>query len=175
MTDSAPVTPEDKDIIDYSTLLRRIEKLEHRLVPTEKAVKTILEILSESEEIHEIRTLRSLSNFFTNLAASLQDNLGHAEDLIKAKRYGFTIEVVDGVNREVGEHSVIVKKTETGFDYSLASSPDEVRNVGTEPFTEYFKANDHLFNGQDSIVVDISTLRKNVPEEAMNEQPVQSA
>ncbi|MBW6072754.1 hypothetical protein, partial [Pseudomonas aeruginosa] len=137
-------------------LNRTVERLSERLHVSEKAIKQILEALTQSEDLHELRVIKILSSFFGGLNNSLRESLEHMTQEVSTRRYGFTIEVVDGVNVTAHENSVIATKREDGgIDFASINTPDQIQNHGTEPFVQYLKQHDELFEGQNAIVINI--------------------
>lgn len=159
----------DPDYIDeHDALVQRVEslsrlvdKLEARVRVSENAIKQILEALTQSEDLHELRVVKILAGFFGGLNSSLRESLEHMTQDVSARRYGFTIEVVDGVNVVAHENSVIATKREDGgIDFAAVSTPDVIQNQGTEPFVAYLKQHDEYFDGQQAIVINILTSKE---------------
>ncbi|QEM41789.1 hypothetical protein [Pseudomonas phage vB_PaeM_PS119XW] len=154
---SAPDLNETDALIQrVEHLNRTVERLSERLHVSEKAIKQILEALTQSEDLHELRVIKILSSFFGGLNNSLHESLEHMTQEVSTRRYGFTIEVVDGVNVTAHENSVIATKREDGgIDFASINTPDQIQNHGTEPFVQYLKQHDELFEGQNAIVINI--------------------
>lgn len=148
----------DELVIANEKLTREIERLKSRAESQENVTKAILETMKRGEELFELRSSRVLLDIFKGLTHNLEHSIEHAQEQLRLETQGFDIKVVDGVETKEGAHSIIVRKTETGYDFSAVVDPDNVQNENTEAFVQYFESNPQVFAGRDEIVVNITML-----------------
>lgn len=146
-------------------LTRKLEKLEQHVQSQDEITKAVLETLKRGEELFELRTSRVLLNIFKSLAHNLEHVIEATQEKLHAESQGFEIKVVDGVNVKETDRTIVVRKTETGYDFSAASDPDVVCNENTTAFVNYFNANPDVFGDRTEILVNITVFVKQAPVE----------
>lgn len=166
MTDQAKQI--DDLAIKIENLTRYNEQLEKRAGSQDNIIKAILETMKKGEELFELRTSRVLHGLLKGLTHQLEHSIEHAQEELRLEQQGFNITVVDGVKVKEGPQTILVTKTETGYDYAPAAEPENVQNEGTETFTKYFNDNPRIFGEATELLVNIQALVRK-PEEVVTD------
>lgn len=151
----------DKLLIANEKLLREVEGMDLRIKEQDKFIKGILDTLHTSEKLFELRVSRVLYNFLDSITHNLKHGIEAAQAKVRAETQGFEIKVVDGKEEKEGPSTIVVRKTETGYDYAQVTAPDVIINDGTETFSKYFDENPALFGEAKEILVNISIVGLN--------------
>lgn len=146
--------------IKIENLTRYNEQLEQRSTSQDGIIKAILETMKKGEDLFELRVSRVLHGLMKGLTHQLEHSIEHAQDELRLEQQGFNIMVVDGVKVKEGPQTILVTKTETGYDYSPASAPENVQNEGTETFSNYFNNNPQVFGDATELLVNIEVLAR---------------
>lgn len=158
------LTPTADVLQELYTKLDNLEKqnklLSERIHITEGAVKSLMEVLGKQEKLFELRVCKVLGGFYHGMTDSINDAVATAQKEFKNQQRGFTIEKVDDVNVFRNDKTILVTKTETGFDFASVLSPEKIQNDNTGHFEEWLRENDEIFDGQQSCLVNISTYKE---------------
>ncbi|ABY62951.1 hypothetical protein ST201phi2-1p119 [Pseudomonas phage 201phi2-1] len=163
MIDTSPNGQLDRLAQDVAYIKMELTKLNKRLDESDTFTLKILHTLKRGEETFDLRIARSQYNLFAGLAHSLEHSIEDFTSRLQARQRGFEVHVVDG--KTVLENSdtiQVARVTEDTYDYSPAATPDEINNVGTEPFTKYFNEHPEVFGDRKVILVNI--LTEQLPE-----------
>lgn len=167
MTDLAQ--REDAQLIQIERLQRTVEQLKARAESQEDVVKAILETMKKGETLFELRCSRVLLDIFKGLTHNLEHSIEHAQEDFRLQEQGFDIVVIDGKTNKENPASILVRKTEKGYDYSPAADPENVMNENTAAFSMYFDRNPQIFGDETELLVNIKVLtRPPQAEEAKN-------
>jgi len=150
----------DKLLIANEKLQREVENLTKRTQINEEFTKGILETMKKSEELFELRTSRVLLDLFRGITHSLEHSIEHAQEQLRLETQGFDIKVVNGETVKETNMSILVAKTETGYNFSPATEPTKIMNENTQAFCEYFNRYPEVFGDRTEILVNISMLAK---------------
>lgn len=154
----------DQLLVANEKLTRAVERLTQRVDYQEQLIKTMLDTMKKSEDLFELRSSQVISGLFKGLTHQLDHTIEHAQEQLRLEMQGFDIKVVDGVTHKENEQSIIVVKTETGYNYSPVVDPTNVMNDNTETFNEYFNKHPEIFGERTEIIVNIIVMSK--PTEA---------
>lgn len=83
---------------------------------------------------------------------------------------GFDIFPVDGETVVENDKTVVVTKTDSGYNYALARDPETILNEGCDPFSEFFDANPQLFSDRKELLVNIISYTTAKPTEVMSNE-----
>lgn len=148
----------DKLLIANEKLLREVETMDLRIKKQDEFIKGILDTMTNSEELFELRVSRVIYNFLDGITHGLKHGIEAAQDEVRRKKQGFEIKVVDGNEVKEGPSTIIVTKTETGYDYAAASDPTKILNENTQTFSDYFNANPEIFGERKELLVNIQIV-----------------
>lgn len=150
----------DKLLIANEKLQRDVENLTKRAQVNEEFTKGILETMKRSEDLFELRTSRVLLDLFRGLTHNLEHGIEHAQEQLRLETQGFDIKVVNGTTVKENNMTILVVKTDTGYDFAPANEPTKIMNENTQAFCEYFERYPEVFGERTYILVNISMLAK---------------
>lgn len=148
----------DKLMIANEKLLREVENMGLRVKKQDEFIKGILDTLTNSEELFELRVSQVIYSFLDNITHGLKHGIESAQDEVRRKKQGFEILVVDGKEVKEGPSTIIVTKTEAGYDYATAADPTTILNENTQTFSDYFNANPEIFGERKELLVNIQVV-----------------
>jgi len=160
MTDTSSNVQLESLVEDVAFIKSELSKLNKRLNEADTITLKILHVLKRSEETFNIRVARAQLDLFSGLTHSLEHSIEDYTKHLQAQQRGFEIQVVDGITVLENEETIqVTRVTEDTYDYSPAVKPNEVNNVGTEPFTKYFNENPDVFGDRNVILINVLAPR----------------
>lgn len=161
-TPETPTTPDsafDQLVQKFNDLQLEHNQLKQRADVNDRVIKQLLNILKKGEETFDLRVGRVLHNCFNGLAHNLEVSLRGLTAELQAAEKGLFVDVVDGQNIKENADTIIVRKTETGFDYSRVTTPHVVENDGTEAISVYLVEHPELFVDRNEILINLSVTK----------------
>lgn len=164
--DTTPNSPLDQLAQDVATIKQTQATIQKRLHDMDQTILKVLRLFKSGEDAFEVRVARVLSNTFKGLTDNLDHSIEDAAKGVAALERGFDIYPVDGKTVTENSQTVVVTKLEDGgYNYALARDPENIKNDGCGPFSEFFDANPNLFADRKELLVNIVAYTTAKPAE----------
>lgn len=153
--ENTPNSELDKIGQELNAYKQREVVLTDRVAKLESTILRLLETMKRSEESFELRSARVLVKVLGNVTHELEHTIETTAEALAQLDRGFDIFVVDGHTVQENSNTILVRKTENGYDYAIASNPDKIINEQTEPFSKWFDAHPDVFGEKTELLVNI--------------------
>lgn len=153
--DTTPNSPYDVLAQDVSKMKQDVASLVKRSKSIELTILQILKTFKVGEEAFELRVARVLHNVMSGITHELEHSISETAKSIAQLERGFDIFPVDGHTVKENDRTILVTRTETGYNFALASDPETLHNEGTEHFAEWFQQNPEVMGDRKELLVNI--------------------